>query len=613
MTIVVLILIRIIVFFKMMQYKKKTFLVLITTILLVTSALSFTASPASAQAGNEEEDTIKIAFVNAMSQNALSFYAGWARNGFLTGMSYVTGDNCGNPQQYTTGDTVTFEWEDKTIEVKIYDTQGSGDKGVEEARTAITEWGADILVGNTWSPVASSVVGVAKTYETPYFLLPAASASLTQDPKFNQYVFRVGRNNWHDALTSAYYYGEMQEGYDEVSFLAINNAFGRSGVNTAIKAFERYGIEKAGDPVYVPPDETDFLSYVQEAQDQDADLVYVVWAGNFGNLYKTMKDVGIFDKLAGSIIDMFTMNLSNFGIPGAEDLVENVEGFCYFSNYVNSGEEYQYMLDYYQQNDVKPDAWVSAIASGDWVDTITEAEVPELWAGQAFATSQFVLQGLNEQDFDVDTVKGEDGLIAQWEGMELDTPLGSTLIRPYDHQAVRPMYIGKAVVDEPGDDFGSEETEGLIVGERVVKVPRKFVDPPIKTDYEPYVTPYEVNFEFSEVTPDDEAPPQEVEFTVEALRGQQPYTMDFDFDGDGTFENTVTGITASTSIMHTYEEGGEYNVTVNVIDNQETQVQKSQTVTVPSSGIGGMSTTTIAAIIVIIIVIIAIAAFGMRS
>ncbi len=220
---------------------------------------------------------------------------------------------------------------------------------------------------------------------------------------------------------------------------------------------------------------------------------------------------------------------------------------------------------------------------------------------------------MKAKDFNTEQVDGEDGLIAQWEGMELETPAGDTIIRPYDHQAVRPMYIAEAVIDQPGDEFGSAQTEGLIVGKRTTTVPRKYVDPPIKTDYEPYVTPYDVTFNATKQTADENAPPMDVEFAVSALRGQRPYTMKLDADGDDNVDKEWTDIQGEgRTYTFTYEEGGNYTASLTVTDNADTTVKKTIDIEVPEEA-GGMSTTTIAAIVVVIIVVVAAAGYTMRS
>ncbi|MFW6104538.1 MAG: ABC transporter substrate-binding protein, partial [Candidatus Bipolaricaulota bacterium] len=278
--------------------------------------------------------------------------------------------------------------------------------------------------------------------------------------------------------TAAYYYGETQN-VDTVGFLGIDMTFGQNGVSTAESAFEEYGVETL-EPEFAPTDTKNFKPYLQRIKNKDPDILYIVWAGDgFGPLYQDIHNMEMMDKVVGSVIDLFTMNRVNLVSGG---LYEGAEGFCYFAYDVNSGPEYDFLVETMKENDIRPDEFAAAFSQeeGDVFDKLAKARVPELWHGQAFATAQFIVEGLRQG-----RVSDPEGLIKAWEGMELETPLGETLIRPRDHQAVRPMFIAKAVMDTEEDEIGFSDTVGLIIGERMTKVPREYIDPPIKTDYEP--------------------------------------------------------------------------------------------------------------------------------
>lgn len=441
-------------------------LALIAVFLLITSVFVAGISPAV----RAQDDEIRIAVLQPRPQKGLYFYGTWAIQGFKIGLQYATDSpNWDGP----------YEMEDgTTINTRIFDTEGSPEVGVSKARQAITSWGADILFGTSHSPVATSVERIAETYETPFFMAPAASADLTQKPKFNKYIFRVGRSNWHDAKTSAYYYGEEQN-VDTVAFLGIDQTFGQNGVETAKEAFKEYGVESVATE-FAPSDTKNFKPYLQRIKNKDPDILYIVWAGSgFAPLYQGINNMDMMNKVVGSVIDLFTMNRVNLLSGG---LYEGAEGFCYFAYDVNSGPEYDFLVETMEENDIRPDAFAAAFSQkkGDIFDKLSKASVPELWHGQAFASAQFIVEGLRRG-----SVSSPDSLIRAWEGMELRTPLGETLIRPEDHQGVRPMYIARAVLDTAEDDIGTSDTVGLIIGERMTEVPREFIDPPINTDYEP--------------------------------------------------------------------------------------------------------------------------------
>lgn len=566
------------------------------TFLLASSALALTVTPvgaasSSSTTSDQEDKTVKIALVYPREGARLDFYGTWLIQGFKLGMQYATGDDSYEPP---------YEMNGNTFEMKIYNTEASPQTGAQKAREAIINWGADILVGACSSSVAASIEKIAEQNGVPYFI-SAASAGLTQTPKFNKYIFRVGRNTWHDALAAGYYYGKKQD-INNIAYIGIDYSFGKVGVETGKKAFARYGVEAVGTE-FIPPGTPSFKPYITRIKEKNPEKIYIVWAGTgFGSLFQELEKQGLRDKVIGSVIDLFTMSRIQFATEG-EYL--GVEGSCFFQYDAMKGKQYDWMKEHTQQEGLTPDSFAKAFSTeaGDWADQLSKANVPESFYGNGFATAQFIVEGLKNQDYVIEgNVTGENGLIAEWEGMELQTPYGSTYIRPYDHQAVRPMTIAKVVMD---NESGSE-TEGLLIAERVKEIPRKFVDPPIKTDYVPYVTPYEVTASKNVVTPEENAPPMTVDFSAEALQGKEPYTYSWDFGDDSTGSGA--------SVSHEYQEGGEYTVTLTVGDSADSLVKKTLSVSVPTKGGGGGTSTLVwVAIAVVIIVVIGVVGYTQRS
>lgn len=565
--------------------RNKIFALLTISILVISIGMTASMSPAKAET-KQEEEPVKIAILQPRQQQGLYFYGTWAIQGFKLGLQYATNsDSWESPYQMENG---------QEIQTKVYNTEGTPDVGVSKAREAITDWGADIIFGTSHSPVATSVQSIAQEYETPYFICPGASAALTQDPNFNKYIFRVGRNNWHDAKTSAYYYGKQQE-IDSVAYLGIDNTFGYNGVETAKKAFSEYDVESVATE-FAPAGTTNFKPYLERIKNQDPDRLYIVWAGDgFGPLYQSISNLDMMDKVIGSVIDLFTMNRVNLVSGG---LYEGTSGFSYFAYDVNSGPQYEFMLEKMKENDIRPNEFAGAYSQqeGDVFDKLSKMNAPELWHGQAFASAQFIVKGIKSG-----SVSEPDNLIEAWEGMELETPLGDTLIRPRDHQGVRPMYIAEAVKDTEDNDVGREGfgTEGLIVGERIEKIPRKFVDPPVKTDYEPMVSAF--NVQVTPSTTEGEVP-LEVDFDVSTSGGVSPYEYQWEFGDETTSQEQ--------NPTHTFEESGEKTVSLSVTDDAGDTVTKEVTVNVQS---GGLPTWALALLAIVIIVIILVGIIKTRG
>ncbi len=421
----------------------------------------------SKTSGEKKSDEIKIAILQSREEKGTYFYGNWAIQGFKLGLQYATeSENYEGP----------YKVNDQKIKLKIYNTEESPEKAVKKAKDAINNWGADFLFGGTLSSVAIPLQWIAEEYKTPYFICPAASPRLTQEPRFNRYIFRIGRNSWHELNATAYHY-TVEKGFEDIGLVAIDNDFGISLVEMAEKAFGKRGAEIV-ERQWVPPHTEDFSPYIEKIKKANPDGLFLAWAGDFVPLLKEVEKNKLIDKILGGIFDLFTMNRINFSIEKLEHFYEGVEGFCYFGYDVNYGPQYDWILETMKEENIRPDDFVSIYSQkdGDWADRLSKAKVPEVYYGSSFATAQFMVEGFKRNpDLIIEN------LISTWEGMVLYTPIGETKIRPEDHQGLRSMNIGKAVIDEREDS----DTNGLVIGERVQEIPRNEVDPPIKTDYRP--------------------------------------------------------------------------------------------------------------------------------
>lgn len=429
----------------------------ISVILLVSLCIpSFMPAPSSAQS----TDPIKIGVFGPFTTATLSFYAPWTKQGFELGLVYATTE-------------MSYDNENKTsagrpYELHYYDTKGDPTEAASLATTAIETDGIDIMVGGTYSSVAAALAPIAEEYEKLYFISPAADASLTGS-LLNPYVFRIARNNWHDAYAGVTYAMDTL-GHSNFAFLAADYSFGYSGVASMTAVIE----EKGGTVVttqYAPLATTDFSPYLTNLLTADAsdgiDYLFVIWAGSFAAMYT---DFGTYDiasnmEIAGACIDILSMNVIEAGmVPPAT--YEGSTGLCLYGYDLPDNAVNDWMVAEHVTRNIKPNGAF-----------LLNYRVPELFTASGFATAQFLVDVTNA----VPDLNPESMIRHLESGLTINTPKGPTYLRPADHQGLAEMYIAEAWKD----DRAGSETQGFIIAKLVETLDRDTVAPPVDTNYTP--------------------------------------------------------------------------------------------------------------------------------
>jgi branched-chain amino acid transport system substrate-binding protein len=157
-------------------------------VVVLLALIAVAAIPAGGTSQAQDE-ALKIGVLTDHT-GALAFYGFEQTQGFQLGLEYATDG--------------TMEVAGRTLEVVERDNAGDTETGVNDARQLIEEEGVEVLVGTVSSTVTLSLVESAKEYETVLFAGPAAAPQVT-GTNFNEFVFRVCRNSFQDALTVATY------------------------------------------------------------------------------------------------------------------------------------------------------------------------------------------------------------------------------------------------------------------------------------------------------------------------------------------------------------------------------------------------------------------------
>ena len=439
--------------------KIRTISLSLSLVLLVSVLLPcFLVTPAVAQA-----DPIKIGVFGPFTGGGLDFYAPWTQQGFELGLIYATTEMGYDNENMTSAG--------RPYEITYYDTQHSVTTAATLAVQAIETDGIDILVGGTYSNVAAAIAPIAEEYQKLFFISPAADATLTAE-NFNPYIFRIARNNWHDAYAGVEYAMDPDGlNHSTFAFIAADYSFGYSGVNSMKTVIEAKGgsvvsIQYAS--LFVPPVWDPYMTNLLTA---DAvfgiDYLFVIWAGDFAPMYDAFATFNIASAMdiAGACIDIKTMNEIEAGfVPPAT--YTGATGLCVYGYDLPNNAVNDWMVAQHVARNIKPNGALGF-----------DYRVPELFTASGFATAQFLVDVTNAIP-DLNS-----GLMINYleGGIDIITPKGPTYLRPDDHQGLSEMYIATAV----NDTRSGSETENYIIAELVETLDRDVVAPPIASGYPP--------------------------------------------------------------------------------------------------------------------------------
>lgn len=367
----------------------------------------FAASAAAILLAQAASAEIRIAHIYGKT-GALEAYAAQSHTGLMMGLEYATGG--------------TMEIDGEPIVVIEKDTQLKPDLGKALLAEAYGDDDAQIAVGPVSSGVALAMLPVAEEYERILIVEPAVADSITGE-NWNRYIFRTGRNSSQDAISNAVALGG--EGVT-VATLAQDYAFGRDGVAAFREALEGTGASIAHEE-YVPTDTTDFTAAAERIFNAMKDLegekkLFIIWAGGGNPMGKINamdpSRFGIEIATGGNILAALTAYKE---LPG-------MEGATYYYYEIPDNAVNDWLVEeHFKRFDSPPDFFTAGGMS----------------AGIA------VVEAIKKAGGADDT----EALITAMEGMEFETPKGTMMFRPEDHQAMQSMYHFRTEVQE-GKDYG---------------------------------------------------------------------------------------------------------------------------------------------------------------
>ena len=367
-------------------------------------------------------EPIKVGLISDAT-GALAIYGAHILRSFMLGMEYATGaaGSAGEKFDITAVQENTFKIDDCEIIVYVRDDGSNPENTATVARELIDVQKVNVLIGTVSSGATATLQGIALESKLPLIVAPAAANDIT-GVNFNEYTFRVSRNNYQDAINECAY---LTKTYKTFVQIAPDYAFGRGSAAAFRDACTLDGATFVADDIFAPLDTADFTTYMEQIANSGAESYIVSWAGGgFVPLMQSAKDQGVTETMAlgATFIDNTLMPVW-YG-----NAVGSTSGILYHysapKNPIN---------DFLVEN-TKPRYGVN----------------PDLFDADGMNAAILLVEAIKATAGDVNG----DALKGVMEGMTFEGPKGTIYIRPEDHVAIQDMYILKLVnVTDPDANF----------------------------------------------------------------------------------------------------------------------------------------------------------------
>lgn len=367
-------------------------------------------------------EPIKVGLISDAT-GALAIYGAHILRSFMLGMEYATGaaGSAGEKFDITAVQENTFKIDDCEIIVYVRDDGSNPENTATVARELIDVQKVNVLIGTVSSGATATLQGIALESNLPLIVAPAAANDIT-GVNFNEYTFRVSRNNYQDAINECAY---LTKTYKTFVQIAPDYAFGRGSAAAFRDACTLDGATFVADDIFAPLDTADFTTYMEQIANSGAESYIVSWAGGgFVPLMQSAKDQGVTETMAlgATFIDNTLMPVW-YG-----NAVGSTSGILYHysapKNPIN---------DFLVEN-TKPRYGVN----------------PDLFDADGMNAAILLVEAIKATAGDVNG----DALKGVMEGMTFEGPKGTIYIRPEDHVAIQDMYILKLVnVTDPDANF----------------------------------------------------------------------------------------------------------------------------------------------------------------
>ncbi|GAA1529987.1 substrate-binding protein [Nocardioides humi] len=305
----------------------------------------------------------------------------------------------------------------RTIEIKVYETDGSVDTTIREARRAVTQDGVSFLGAVMTGPENQALNAQLEGLGALNFNATGNDDELTgEDCSPN--AFRSVTSASMDLAALARQVAELPE--RSWAVLAVDYSIGHSASATFTEAVEAAGGEVV-ETRYAPLGTTDFGTHITQLKQSGAEGLFVV---TFGSDAVAFAQQGEQYRLFDRFDDVLTMNMVSeplFDVIGGE-----TEGFWSNVNY-----------------DVGADNALNEAFVAAWTDEFGDA--PYYVEANTYLAAQMLVEGIRAAD-STDPAQVREAL----SGLAFDSIAGPVRVREEDHQLLRPAYVGRVQATADG-------------------------------------------------------------------------------------------------------------------------------------------------------------------
>jgi branched-chain amino acid transport system substrate-binding protein len=355
----------------------------------VVLAAGFAGASASARpnghqaAARQSVDPVKVGIIYSRT-GLLSAYGGEYIQGLRLGLEYATKG--------------TGKVNGRKLEITAVDDGTDPAKAVTAAKDLIGR-GYKIIGGSVSSGVALQIAPLAEQNRVLNISGPAATDLITGA---NRYTFRSGRQSIQDTLAIKEILGKGVG--KKIVVLAQDSAFGQGNV-AAVRTYLGGRGHTVGS-ILVPLSASDFTPYAERAKQQNADLLFVAWAGTTGPaLWRAFDQQGV-----SRSVTIAT------GLAERATWGSYVPGINFLSHYVANAPK----------NKVN-----------DWLVRKMKRrnQAPDIFTPDGFVAAQMIVRAVQKGGGD-----DVDKMISALEGWKFLAPKGPQRIRPEDHAMIQPMF-----------------------------------------------------------------------------------------------------------------------------------------------------------------------------
>ena len=311
----------------------------------------------------------------------------------------------------------------KLIQIIKGDTQGKPAATRQEAERLILEEKVNIFWGTSGSHLAKVISDVCAKYKVPFMNCLSLSDELMNKKNFNRYTFRTisSTTQWNMAL--ARYYANRPE--KTFYILCQDYLYGHSMGNAFKKWLAAYKPEAriVGED-YHELFLKDFAPYLTKIMAVQPDVIYTAdWSPDGNNLLRTARTMGL-DQPIANIYLTDTDAYKALGVAATKDLV-----VCYpfiIGDHPRTPAQAKLMTAWHKR-------WLT------WKAPYNKLiyEWPDLTLGQTIEDTYWMFDVIERA-----ASTNAEKIISVWEGDEYEGLMGTHKMRPEDHQAIFPMFVG---------------------------------------------------------------------------------------------------------------------------------------------------------------------------